>query len=97
MTVHNKKSMYGIVGINSKPYPYNKASQNYDWRIYTYGLPRFLLDLLGHGIQPIRYKMLKRMDPLICQELTFGSVLIKIISQGLALSYMICIKNIFEL
>ena len=30
---------------------------------YTYGLPRFLLgSILGHDIQPIRYRMLKRMD-----------------------------------
>jgi hypothetical protein len=30
---------------------------------YTYGLPRFLdVGVLGHGIQPIRYRMLKRMD-----------------------------------
>src|SRR4051794_4504136 len=28
---------------------------------YTYGLPRFLLGILGHGIQPIRYRMLKSM------------------------------------
>ena len=28
---------------------------------YTYGLPRFLC-ILGHGIQPIRYRMLKSMD-----------------------------------
>ncbi|MER5174578.1 MAG: hypothetical protein ABJB76_07260 [Candidatus Nitrosocosmicus sp.] len=28
---------------------------------YSYGLPRFL-GILGHGIQPIRYRMLKRMD-----------------------------------
>jgi hypothetical protein len=28
---------------------------------YTYGLPRFR-GKLGHGIQPIRYKMLKSMD-----------------------------------
>ena len=28
---------------------------------YTYGLPRFL-GVIGHGIQPIRYRMLKRMD-----------------------------------
>ena len=29
--------------------------------VYTYGLPSFL-DVTGHGIQPIRYRMLKRMD-----------------------------------
>ncbi len=29
---------------------------------YTYGLPRFLGDAVGHGIQPIIYRMLKRMD-----------------------------------
>ena len=28
---------------------------------YTYGLPRFLF-AVGHDIQPIRYRMLKRMD-----------------------------------
>ena len=28
---------------------------------YTYGLPRFL-GAVGHGIQPIRYRMLKRME-----------------------------------
>ncbi len=33
---------------------------------YTYGLPRFLLGgAVGHGIQPIRYRMLKRMDSFI--------------------------------
>ncbi|MER5175661.1 MAG: hypothetical protein ABJB76_02865 [Candidatus Nitrosocosmicus sp.] len=29
---------------------------------YTYGLPSFLLGATGHGIQPIKYRMLKRMD-----------------------------------
>ncbi len=30
---------------------------------YIYGLPRFLLgDATGHGTQPTRYRMLKRMD-----------------------------------
>ncbi|HEY6537051.1 MAG TPA: hypothetical protein VIY08_14845 [Candidatus Nitrosocosmicus sp.] len=28
---------------------------------YTYGLPRFR-GTVGHGIQPIKYRMLKRMD-----------------------------------
>ncbi len=32
---------------------------------YTYGLPRFLFALAGHGIQPVRYRMLKRMDSFI--------------------------------
>ncbi|MER5174835.1 MAG: hypothetical protein ABJB76_11180 [Candidatus Nitrosocosmicus sp.] len=32
---------------------------------YTYGLPRFLGSKLGHGIQPIRYRMLKRVDSFI--------------------------------
>ncbi len=42
---------------------------------YTYGLPRFLLgDAVGHGIQPIRYRMLKRWIPLIYQELLWVSV-----------------------
>ena len=31
---------------------------------YTYGLPRFL-GVIGHGIQPIRYRMLKRVDSFI--------------------------------
>jgi hypothetical protein len=31
-------------------------------REYAYGLPRFLLGVTGHGMQPIRYRMLKRMD-----------------------------------
>ncbi len=36
---------------------------------YTYGLPRFLLgDAVGHGIQPIRYRMLKRWILLIYQD-----------------------------
>jgi hypothetical protein len=29
---------------------------------YTYGLPRFLGAVAGHGILPIRYRMLKSMD-----------------------------------
>ncbi len=32
---------------------------------YTYGLPRFLFALAGHGIQPTRYRMLKRMESFI--------------------------------
>ncbi len=32
---------------------------------YTYGLPRFLLGILGHGTQPIIYRMLKRMESFI--------------------------------
>ena len=33
---------------------------------YTYGLPRLLLGgAVGHGIQPIRYRMLKSMDSFI--------------------------------
>ena len=31
---------------------------------YTYGLPRFF-GAVGHGIHPIRYRMLKRMDSFI--------------------------------
>ncbi len=53
---------------------------------YTYGLPRFLGDAVGHGIQPIRYRMLKRMDSFNLSRLIFETVLIKIISQWLALS-----------
>ncbi len=32
---------------------------------YTHGLPRFLLGTLGHGTQPIKYRILKRMDYFI--------------------------------
>ncbi len=32
---------------------------------YTYGLPRFLVGILGHGIQPIKHRMLKRVDSFI--------------------------------
>ncbi len=53
---------------------------------YTYGLPRFR-GKLGHGIQPIIYRMLKRMDSFIYQELIFETVLVKITFQRLALSY----------
>jgi hypothetical protein len=56
---------------------------------YTYGLPRFLLNAIGHGMQPIRYRMLKRMDPFNLSRIIFGTVLIKIIFQRLAL---ICYK-----
>jgi len=31
---------------------------------YAYGMPRFL-GAVGHGIQPIIYRMLKRMDSFI--------------------------------
>ncbi len=65
---------------------------------YTYGLPRFLRDdATGHGIQPIRYRILKRWIPLIYHELIFETVVLKIISQGLALSYVVHIENRFEL
>ncbi|MER5174340.1 MAG: hypothetical protein ABJB76_09230, partial [Candidatus Nitrosocosmicus sp.] len=32
---------------------------------YTYGLPRFRGGITGHGIYPIIYRMLKRMDSFI--------------------------------
>ena len=36
---------------------------------YTYGLPRFLgWGVVGHSIQSMRYRMLKRWIPLIYQE-----------------------------
>ena len=55
---------------------------------YTYGLPRLLLGILGHGIQPIKYKMLKRMDSFnLSRAASLRTVLIKIISQGLALNW----------
>ncbi len=43
---------------------------------YTYGLPRFLVvDKVGHGIQPIRYRMLKRMDSFILsRDNLWGSI-----------------------
>jgi hypothetical protein len=63
-------------------------------REYTYGLPRFRGGAIGHGIQPIRYRMLRGLIPLIYQELTFGSMLIKIIFQRLALS---CCKRYQEI
>ncbi len=53
--------MQCIVRAYSKPYPpikYLKIMVE----DYTYGLPRFLLGILGHCIQPIRYIMLKSMD-----------------------------------
>ena len=53
---------------------------------YTYGLPSLGGGAIGHGIQPIIYRMLRVWIPLIYPELTFKAVLIKIISQGLALS-----------
>ena len=37
---------------------------------YTYGLPRFLGEV-GHDIQPIRYRMLKRMESFNLSELIF--------------------------
>ncbi len=56
---------------------------------YMYGLPRFLDGAVGHGIQPIKHRMLKRWIPLFCQELIFETGSIKIISQRLALSYVV--------
>ena len=32
---------------------------------YTYGLPRVLFGILGHGIQPIGYRMLKSVHSFI--------------------------------
>ncbi len=43
---------------------------------YTYGLPRFL-GAVGHGIPPVRYRILKRWIALIYQELTFETVFLK--------------------
>ena len=51
-------------------------------------------DAVGHGIQPIRYRMLKRMDSFNLSRLIFETVLIKIISQGLALSCCIVYQQI---
>ena len=39
----------------------------------------------------------KRMNPLIYQELTFDTVLVKIIFQRLALSYVAVYENRYEL
>ncbi len=42
---------------------------------YTYGLPRFRGAAAGHGIQPIRYRMLKRMDSFILSRANlWGSI-----------------------
>ncbi len=64
---------------------------------YTYGLPRFLGGAVGHGIQPIRYRMLKRMDSFILSRANlWGSVYQNHISR-VSLSYVVHIENIFEL
>jgi hypothetical protein len=60
--VHAKKNMQCIVGTQSKP---SLTIKHLKITVgeYTYGLPRFFgVGVLGHGIQPIRYRMLKRMD-----------------------------------
>ena len=65
-------------------------------REYIYGLPRFLDGKLLHGIQLIRYRMLKRMDSFNLSSNLWDSVNQNHI-QGLALSYVIHIENKFEL
>ncbi len=59
---------------------------------YTYGLPRSL-GILGHGMQPIRYRMLKGLIPLIYREIFSGTVIFKIIFQELDLS---CYENMLK-
>jgi hypothetical protein len=46
--------------VDSKPYSYNKASQNTIDRIYVEGISPFL-GILGYIIQAIEYRILKRM------------------------------------
>ncbi len=43
--------------------------------------------ILGHGIQPIIYRKLKSMDPLVYQELILGIVVLKITFHRLDLSW----------
>ena len=60
---------------------------------YTYGLPRFL-GVTGHGIQPIRYRMLKRMDSFILSRANLWDSFCQNHIQGLALS---CCKRYQEI
>jgi hypothetical protein len=66
-------------------------------REYTYGLPHFLLGEVGHGIQPIRYRMLKSMDSFILPRAnlwdSFGQNCIPEVSFQL----YDCVENRFEL
>ena len=65
---------------------------------YTYGLPRFLVvGIVGHGIQAIRCRMLKRMDSFILSRdnlwNSFGHNHISMVSFKLYYMY----ENKFEL
>jgi hypothetical protein len=63
---------------------------------YTYGLPRFR-GAVGHGIQPIIYRMLKRMDSF---TLSRANLWVSINQNNISrVSFKLCdsIENIFEL
>ncbi len=63
---------------------------------YTYGLPSFL-GAVGHGIQPIRYRILKRMDSF---TLSRDNLWVSINQNNISrVSFKLCdsIENRFEL
>jgi hypothetical protein len=64
---------------------------------YTYGLPRFLFGAIGHGIQPIIYRMLKRMDSFnLSRDNLWDSVSQNQISR-VSFKLYDCVENRFEL
>ncbi len=64
---------------------------------YTYGLPRFLLGILGHGIQPIRYRMLKRMDSFNLSRANLWDSFSQNNISRVSFKLYDCVENRFEL
>jgi hypothetical protein len=63
---------------------------------YTYGLPRFR-DISGHGIQPIRYRMLKRMDSFNLSKANLWDSFNQNNIPEVSFKLYDCVENRFEL
>ena len=61
LTVHVKKSIKALLESSRNHFLIIKQVKIIVGE-YTYGLPGLFLGAVGHGMQPIRYRMLKRMD-----------------------------------
>jgi hypothetical protein len=64
---------------------------------YTYGLPRFLGGAAGHGTQPIRYRMLKRMDSFNLSRANLWDSFNQNHISRVSFKLYDCVENRFEL
>jgi hypothetical protein len=66
-------------------------------REYTHGLPHFLISAAGHGTQPIRYRMLKRMESFNLSRANLWDSFSQNNISRVSFKLYDCIENIFEL